>query len=128
MDTNLSLGPKGDRHFQHGSYMYNLGKVLNFTSRHKKLLKLVKVLEKYLISLLGLEKSLKFTTLSIPDTIFCKISCFFFARENLAHPLINIMGNIKIFLRMNNILFLFLYFECYFCTSDAIVSHLQVLL
>ena len=91
MDTNLSLGPKGDRHFQHGSYMYNLGKVLNFTSGRKKLLKLVKVLEKYLISLLGLEKSLKFTTLSIPDTIFCKISCFFFARENLAHPLINIM-------------------------------------
>ena len=47
MDTNLSLGPKGDGHFQHGSYMYNLGKVLNFTSRHKKLLKLVKLLEKY---------------------------------------------------------------------------------
>ena len=47
MDTNLSLGPKGDRHLQHGSYMYNLGKVLNFTSRRKKLLKLVKLLEKY---------------------------------------------------------------------------------
>ena len=74
MDTNLSLGPKGDRHLQHGSYMYNVGKVLNFTSRRKKL---VKVLEKYLISLLGLEKSLKLTTLSIPDTIFCKISWFF---------------------------------------------------
>ena len=74
MDTNLSLGPKGDRHFQHGSYMYNLGKVLNFTSHRKKL---VKVLEKYLISLLDLEKSLKLTTLSIPDTIFCKISWFF---------------------------------------------------
>ena len=92
MDTNLSFGSKGDHHLQHGSYMYNLGKVLNFTSRRKKLLKLVKVLEKYLISLLGLEKSLKFTTLSFPDTIFCKISCFFFfARENLARPLINIM-------------------------------------
>ena len=74
MDTNLSLGAKGDRHLQHGSYMYNVGKVLNFTSRRKKL---VKVLEKYLISLLDLEKSLKLTTLSIPDTIFCKISCFF---------------------------------------------------
>ena len=60
MDTNLSLG-----HLEHGSY--NLEKVL----------KLVKVFEKYLISLLGLEKSLKFTTLSIPDTIFCKISFFF---------------------------------------------------
>ena len=77
MDTNLSLGPKGDRHLQHGSYMYNRGKVLNFTSRREKLLKLVKVLEKYLISLLDLEKSLKLTTLSIPDTIFCKISWFF---------------------------------------------------
>ena len=74
MDTNLCLGPKGDRHLQHGSYMYNVGKVLNFTSRRKKL---VKVLEKYLISLLDLEKSLKLTTLSIPDTIFCKISWFF---------------------------------------------------
>ena len=37
-----------------------LEKVLNFSSR----------LEKYLISLLGLEKSLKFTTLSTADTRF----------------------------------------------------------
>ena len=75
MDTNLSLGLKGDRHLEHGPY--NLEKVLDFSNHCKKLLKLVKVLEKYLISLLGLEKSLKFTTLSIPDTIFCKTSVFF---------------------------------------------------
>ena len=36
---------------------YNLGKVLNFNSRLEKSLNSVKVLEKYLISLLGLEKS-----------------------------------------------------------------------
>ena len=75
MDTNLGLGLKGDRHLEHGPY--NLEKVLNFSSRCKKSLKLVKVLEKYLISLLGLEKSLEFTILSIPDTIFCKTSVFF---------------------------------------------------
>ena len=77
MDTNLSLGPKGDRHLQHGSYMYNLGKVLNFIS--KTLLKLVKVLEKYLISLLGLEKSLKFTTLHLFRTQF-SVKLFFIFR------------------------------------------------
>ena len=43
----------------HGSY--NLETVFNFFS---KVLNSVKILEKYLISLLGLEKSLKFTTLS----------------------------------------------------------------
>ena len=69
MDTNLSLG-----HLEHGSC--NLEKVLNFSSHRKKLLKLVKVLDKYFISSLGLEESLKFTTMSIPDTIFCKISFF----------------------------------------------------
>ena len=36
----------------------------------------VKVLEKYLISLLGLEKSLKFTILSTPDPNHCKIRLF----------------------------------------------------
>ena len=46
----------------HGSY--DLEKVLSFSSRLEKSLNLVKVLKKYLISLLGLEKSLKFTTLS----------------------------------------------------------------
>ena len=75
---------------------YNLENVLNFSNRLEKSLNLVKVLEKYLISLLGLEKSLnlvkglekylisllglekplKFTTLSMPDTIFCKIRFF----------------------------------------------------
>ena len=42
----------------------------------EKSLNSVKVLEKYLISLLGLEKSLKFTILSTPDPIFCKIRLF----------------------------------------------------
>ena len=40
----------------HGSY--NLQKILKFTSRLEKSLNSVKVLEKYLISLLGLQKSL----------------------------------------------------------------------
>ena len=39
-------------------------------------LNLVQVIEKYFISLLGLEKSLKFATLSTLDTIFCKIRLF----------------------------------------------------
>ena len=47
----------------HGSY--NLEKVLNFTSR--------------------LEKSLKFTTLSMPDNFF-SVKLDYFAEENLAHP------------------------------------------
>ena len=47
----------------HGSY--NLEKALNFTSR--------------------LEKSLKFTTLSMPDNFF-SVKLDYFAEENLAHP------------------------------------------
>ena len=43
-------------------------------------LKSVSVLEKYLISLLGLEKSLKFSTLSMPDTFSVKSD--YFAEEN----------------------------------------------
>ena len=31
----------------------------------------------------------------------------------------------KTFLCLNNILFLFLCFKCYFCTSNAIASHTQ---
>ena len=56
--------------------LYNREKVLKFTSRLEKSLNSVKVLEKYLISLLGLEKSLKLTILSKPDTFFCKIRLF----------------------------------------------------
>ena len=52
----------------HGSY--NLEKVLNFTSRREKSLESVEVLEKYLISLLGLGTSLKFTTLTTPRKIW----------------------------------------------------------
>ena len=48
----------------HGSY--NLKKVLNFSGRLNKSWNSVKVLEKYLFSLLGLKKSLKSTTLFIP--------------------------------------------------------------
>ena len=49
---------------------YNLEKVLNFSSHLEMSFNLVKVLEKYLIFLLGLEKSLKFTTMSTSDTHF----------------------------------------------------------
>ena len=73
----------------HGSY--NLEKVLNFSGRLSKSLNLVKVLEKYLVSLLGLKKSLKFTTLFIPQK-----------PVKLTHT-------VKTFLGMNNILLLFLY-------------------
>ena len=52
----------------HGSY--NLEKVLNSTSRREKSLESVEVLEKYLISLLGLGTSLKFTTLTTPRKIW----------------------------------------------------------
>ena len=51
---------------------YYLEKVLHFSSRLEKSLNSVKVLEKYLISLLGLKKSLKFTTLFTPH-YFCEI-------------------------------------------------------
>ena len=56
--------------------LFNLEKALNLTSLIEKSLNLVKVLEKDLISLLGLEKPLKFTTLSMPDSIFFKITLF----------------------------------------------------
>ena len=52
----------------HGSY--DLEKVLNFSSHLEKSFNLVKVPEKYLISLLGLEKLLEFTTMSTSDTLF----------------------------------------------------------
>ena len=55
----------------HGSY--NLEKVLKFSIRFEKSLNSVKVLEKYLISLLGLEKSMQFTTFSTPATILREI-------------------------------------------------------
>ena len=44
----------------------------------------VEVLEKFLISLLGLEKSLEFTALSTPAPFYVKLD--YFAEENLAHP------------------------------------------
>ena len=74
-------------------------------------LKSVSVLEKYLISLLGLEKSLKFSTLSMPDTFSVKSD--YFAEENLAHPEpVKLTGNVKTFLCMNNICFS-VYCKCY---------------
>ena len=51
--------------------LYNREKVLNFSSHHENSLNLVRVLEKCLISLLGLEKSLKFNTLFMPHH-FCE--------------------------------------------------------
>ena len=56
--------------------LFNLEKALNLSSRIEKSFSLVKVLEKQLISLLALEKSLKFTTFSLPDSIFFKITLF----------------------------------------------------
>ena len=44
----------------------------------------VKVLEKYLISLLGLENSLNFTALFMPHHFLWNY--YYFADENLAHP------------------------------------------
>ena len=66
---------------------YNLEKVLSFSSRLvrlEKFLNSAKVLEKYLISLLGLENSLKFTTLSTPDTRRFLQKLHYFVEENLA--------------------------------------------
>ena len=82
------------------------------------------------MTLLGLEKSLKFNTLSMPDRVFCKIR--FFAEEKLAHhlsgsELAKLTGNLRTFFLHEQIcvLFLFLNFilRCYFCTSDALASH-----
>ena len=68
----------------HGSC--NLEKALNFSSRLEKFLEFgLGPLKIYLISVLGPEKSLKFTTLSTPDTFFCKIRLLG-ADENLANP------------------------------------------
>ena len=75
--------------------------------------------------LLGLEKSLEFTTLYTPS-FFCKITRIILPRRIwLILGVQELTGNVKTFLCMNNILFLFLYFKCYFCTSDAIESHTQ---
>ena len=52
----------------YGSYI--LEKVLSFSSRLEKSLYSVKVLEKYLISLFGVEKSSKFTTLFMPHHLY----------------------------------------------------------
>ena len=78
------------------------------------------------MSLLGLEKSLKFTLLYAPS-FFCKITRIILPRRiwltvGVQEPL-KLTGNVKTFLYMNNILFLFLYFKCYFFISDATASH-----
>ena len=65
----------------HGSYI--LEKAWNFGSRLEKSFNLVKVLEKYLISLLCLQKSLKFSNLSTPDHFWRKLNDF--AEENFFH-------------------------------------------
>ena len=71
---------------RHGSY--NLEKVLNFGSRLEKSFNLVKVLEKYLISLLGLEKSLKFNNLSTPDHFWEKLDNF--PKENFPVKMVGV--------------------------------------
>ena len=83
------------------------------------------------MSLLGLEKSLKFTLLYTPS-FFCKITRIILPRRiwlifGVQEP-VKLAGNVKTFLCTNNILFLFLYFKCYFCTSDATASHTQSVL
>ena len=79
-------------HYLHGSY--NLEKVLNFTQVVMKSpwIRFRSSIEKYLICLLGLKKSLKFRTLSMPETFFCKIRLFCLGKFG-----------------MNNILFVFPY-------------------
>ena len=63
---------------------YKIEKVLNFSSFLEKSLNSVKVPEEYLISL-GLQKSLKFSTSSMPGARFLQLD--YLAEENLAHPL-----------------------------------------
>ena len=55
---------------------YNLEKVLNFSSRLEESFNFVNVLKKYLISLLGLEKSLKFSNLLMPYHFSDKLNDF----------------------------------------------------
>ena len=43
--------------------------------------------------------------------------------RKLCLPFYNLQATLRTFLSKNNILFLFLYFKCYFCTSDALTSH-----
>ena len=69
--------------YLHGSD--NLEKVMNFTSRLEKSLNSVQALEQYLTILLGLEKSLKFTTLSTLG-FFLSVKLHYFTDANLAHP------------------------------------------
>ena len=62
------------------------------------------------VTLLGLEKSLKFNTLSMPDRVFCKIR--FFAEEKLAHhlsgpELAKLTGNLRTFFCMSKYVFYF---------------------
>ena len=79
----------------------NLEKDSNFSSGLEKSLNLVKILEKYLISLFGLEISLKFTALFTPCTIFCAIRLFRRGKSS-------VFGVRTLSLCRNNILFLFL--------------------
>ena len=81
------------------------------------------------VTLLGLEKSLKFNTLSVPNTVFCKIR--FFAEEKLPHHRCQNLQNSPVTQEhfcawaIYILLFLFLDFilRCYFCTSGALASH-----
>ena len=68
---------KGSKHCS-----YNLGKVLDFSSRLEKSLISVKVVEKYLISLLGLEEVLEIHYLVYAIQPFSS-KLDYFAEENL---------------------------------------------
>ena len=130
MHASLLVNPKpqpilhsGDT--SHGSY--NLEKVLNLTitSRLEKSLNSVYGLEKYLISLLGLEKSglkNRNSQPSLRQTLF-SVKLDYFAEENLAHSpcknlSVKLTGNLKAFLCMNNILFL-----CFSISNAICVPH-----
>ena len=62
------------------SWFVQSWKFLKLSIHVEKSLNSVKVLEKYLISLLRHEESLKFTTLSTPATIFCKTRLFYWGK------------------------------------------------
>ena len=101
--------------FLHGSY--NLEKVLSFSSRLEKSLNSVKVLEKYWISFLRLEKTLKFNTFFTPHHFLWKLLDYF-AVENLAYPrfTVKLTGNIK-------------FYFCFFILNAISIPqmHLQVI-
>ena len=95
---------------------------MNFTGRLGKSLNSIQVLEKYLISLLGLEKSSKYTTLSTPDTFCCKITLFYLAKfgSSLVYEPLKLKSNLinivheQYFISVPLFQMPFLYLRCHF--------------